>query len=127
MNSAVRMLRRCIDRVQFKRYTASIYQIVPFTFFSGRYFEITKTHVSILTNGSHAFISLITLAYNVKTKDEVNEIIEIARKAGAAIVKEPQDVFWGGYHAYFSDSDGYYWEVAWGPMLNYDEQGMLVL
>ncbi|NLD47554.1 MAG: VOC family protein [Clostridiaceae bacterium] len=68
----------------------------------------------------------ITLAYNVKTKDEVNEIIEIARKAGVVIVKEPQDVFWGGYHAYFSDHDGYYWEVAWGPMFNYDEQGMLV-
>lgn len=68
----------------------------------------------------------ITLTYNVKTKDEVNEIIEITRTAGAAIVKEPQDVFWGGYHAYFSDPDGYYWEVAWGPMFNYDDQGMLV-
>ncbi len=68
----------------------------------------------------------ITLAYNAKTKEEVNEIIEIAKKAGATIVKEPQDVFWGGYHAYFSDPDGYYWEVAWGPSFNYDEQGMLV-
>lgn len=68
----------------------------------------------------------ITLAYNVKTKNEVNEIIEIARKAGATIVKEPQDVFWGGYHAYFSDPDGYYWEVAWGPEFNYDEQEILV-
>lgn len=68
----------------------------------------------------------ITLAYNVKTKDEVNEIIELAKRAGATIVKEPQDVFWGGYHAYFSDPDGYYWEVAWGPGFTYDEQGMLV-
>ncbi|MBU3811273.1 MAG: VOC family protein [Candidatus Niameybacter stercoravium] len=68
----------------------------------------------------------ITLAYNVRTKEEVNQIIELARKAGATIVKEPQDVFWGGYHAYFSDPDGHYWEVAWGPTFNYDDQDMLV-
>ena len=69
----------------------------------------------------------ITLAYNAKTKREVEEIIEQARNAGARIVKEPQDVFWGGYHAYFSDPDGYYWEVAWGPNFEYDENGMLLL
>lgn len=57
----------------------------------------------------------ITLAYNVSTKDEVHEIIELARKAGAKIEKEPQEVFWGGYHAYFSDPDGYYWEIAYSP------------
>jgi uncharacterized protein len=54
----------------------------------------------------------ITLAYNVKSKAEVCDVIELARKAGAKIVKEPQDVFWGGYHAYFSDPDGYYWEAT---------------
>ena len=35
-------------------------------------------------------------------------------QSGGTIVKEPQEVFWGGYHAYFADPDGYYWEVAWG-------------
>ncbi len=68
----------------------------------------------------------ITLAMNVRTKDEVADVIELARKAGAAIVKEPQDVFWGGYHAYFSDPDGYFWEVAWGPNFKLDDQDMLV-
>lgn len=67
----------------------------------------------------------ITLAYNAKSKEEVNEIIELARKAGAQIIKEPQDVFWGGYHGYFSDPDGYYWEVAWGPNFTFDENNML--
>lgn len=67
----------------------------------------------------------ITLAYNVEQKEDVNKIIELARDAGAKIVKEPQDVFWGGYHAYFSDLDGYYWEVAWGPNFKYDNNGML--
>ena len=67
----------------------------------------------------------ITLAYNAKSKEEVNKIIELARKAGAKIVKEPQDVFWGGYHGYFSDPDGYFWEVAWGPNFTFDENNML--
>jgi uncharacterized protein len=68
----------------------------------------------------------VTLAYNVATKTEVDEVIQLAWKAGAKIVKEPQDVFWGGYHGYFSDPDGYYWEVAWGPNFNYDDNGMIV-
>ncbi len=69
----------------------------------------------------------ITLAYNAKKKEEVDTIVELARKAGAKIEKEPQEVFWGGYHAYFSDLDGYYWEVAWGPDFEFDEQDMLKL
>jgi uncharacterized glyoxalase superfamily protein PhnB len=69
----------------------------------------------------------ITLAYNAKSKEEVIEIIELARRAGAKIVKEPQDVFWGGYHGYFSDMDGYYWEVAWGPNDEFDANDMLIL
>ena len=69
----------------------------------------------------------ITLAYNVEFKEDVDKVIELGRSAGATIVKEPQDVFWGGYHAYFSDLDGYYWEVAWGPNFKYDENGLLIL
>ena len=68
----------------------------------------------------------ITLAYNVENKEDVDKVIEKARAAGARIAKEPQPVFWGGYHAYFADLDGYYWEVAWGPNFKFDEKGMLV-
>jgi len=68
----------------------------------------------------------ITLAYNVENKEDVNNVIECVRQSGGTIVKEPQDVFWGGYHAYFMDLDGYYWEVAWGPQFKYDENGMLI-
>lgn len=67
----------------------------------------------------------ITLTYNVETKDEVDKVIELVRNAGGTIVKEPQNVFWGGYHAYFQDLDGYYWEVAWGPDFKYDDNGLL--
>ena len=84
--------------------------------------DISEENTPKISNG----FSGITLAYNVEHKEDVDKVIELARSAGAKIVKEPQDVFWGGYHAYFSDLDGYYWEVAWGPNFKYDDEGMLV-
>ena len=67
----------------------------------------------------------VTLAYNVARKQEVDEVIELVRSAGGTIVKAPQEAFWGGYHAYFADPDGYYWEVVWGPDFRFDEDGLL--
>ena len=67
----------------------------------------------------------ITLAYNTQNREEVRTIAELARKAGARIAKEPQDAFWGGYHAYFADPDGYYWEVAYNPSWQLDEHGLI--
>ena len=67
----------------------------------------------------------VTLAYNVEKREDVDAAIELVRAAGGAIVKEPQEAFWGGYHAYFADLDGYYWEVVWGPDFKYDEDGLL--
>ncbi len=58
-----------------------------------------------------------TLAYNVNSKEEVDAVIEKLSWAGVKITKEPQDAFWGGYHAYFQDPDGYLWEVAWNPFM----------
>lgn len=57
----------------------------------------------------------ITLAHNVGSKEEVDEVFQLAISAGAQEVKKPQDVFWGGYSGYFADPDGHLWEVAWNP------------
>lgn len=57
----------------------------------------------------------ITLAHNEPTKADVDRVINEARALGAIIVKEPQDVFWGGYSGYFKDPDGYLWEIAMNP------------
>ncbi|MCP3942461.1 MAG: VOC family protein [Desulfobacteraceae bacterium] len=65
----------------------------------------------------------ITLAHNADSKDEVVKIVRRAELAGARIVKEPQDTFWGGFSGYFADLDGYYWEVAWGPMFEFTKNG----
>jgi hypothetical protein len=71
----------------------------------------------------HSTFSGITLAHNARSKDEVVAILDRAKSAGARIVKEPQDTFWGGFSGYFADLDGYFWEVAWGPMFEFKEDG----
>ncbi len=62
-----------------------------------------------------AGFSGVTLAHNVGSKEQVDGVFAQAVDAGATAVKPPQDVFWGGYHAYFADLDGYLWEVAYNP------------
>ena len=56
----------------------------------------------------------ITLAHNVRQRDEVDALMTQAGRAGADIVKPAGDTDWGGYSGYFADPDGYLWEVAWG-------------
>ncbi|MBU5266445.1 VOC family protein [Virgibacillus proomii] len=69
----------------------------------------------------------ITLAYNGKSKQEVDEVFAKAEKAGAIIVKHPEPVFWGGYSGYFRDPNGFYWEVAYGENWQFDENDMLII
>ena len=71
----------------------------------------------------HDGFSGITLAYNARSKEEVLAIMQRAQAAGAKVAKEPVATFWGGFSGYFADLDGYYWEVAWGPMFAFTEHG----
>jgi catechol 2,3-dioxygenase-like lactoylglutathione lyase family enzyme len=56
-----------------------------------------------------------SIGHNVRTRDEVDEVMEQARLAGAEIVKAAADTFYGGYAGYFADPDGHLWEVVWNP------------
>jgi catechol 2,3-dioxygenase-like lactoylglutathione lyase family enzyme len=58
-----------------------------------------------------------SLGHNVRSKEEVDAVMEEARKAGAKVVKPQEDTFWGGYAGYFQDPDGHLWEVIWNPNL----------
>jgi len=58
-----------------------------------------------------------SLGHNVNSREEVDAVMEQARAAGARIIKEAQDSFWGGYAGYFQDPDGHLWEVLWNPQL----------
>ena len=57
-----------------------------------------------------------TLAHNVESEQEVDQVMAQAVAAGATLVKRPQPVFWGGYSGYFKDLDGHLWEVAHNPL-----------
>jgi len=57
-----------------------------------------------------------TLAHNVASEAEVDQVIEQALSAGATLAKPAQKVFWGGYSGYFKDPDGHLWEVAHNPL-----------
>ena len=53
-----------------------------------------------------------TLAHNVGSREEVDQIVDQAVNAGAKLVKPAQNSAWGGYHGYFCDPDDHLWEVA---------------
>jgi len=65
----------------------------------------------------------ITLAYNTRSTEEVDQVIDEAREAGATIGREPAETFWGGYSAVFIDPDGHPWEVAHNPRWTIEEDG----
>ncbi len=69
----------------------------------------------------------VTLAYNTRSPEEVDAVIEEARAAGAAITREPAETFWGGYSGVFADPDGHPWEVAHNPRWTIHDDGSLEL
>ncbi len=73
--------------------------------------------------GSGAATGAVTLAYNVRTREDVAKALDEAERAGGAVVKPAQDVFWGGHSGYFKDPDGHLWEVAWNPFSPLDDKG----
>lgn len=85
--------------------------------------DINEANPPAIGNGFNG----MTLAYNGKSKEEVDQVFDLAKEAGATIVKEPETVFWGGYSGYFQDPNGYYWEVAYGDMWQFDDNDMLII
>jgi catechol 2,3-dioxygenase-like lactoylglutathione lyase family enzyme len=69
----------------------------------------------------------VTLAHNVKMKDEVAALIAKAQAEGATVTKPARDAFWGGHHGYFADPDGHLWEIAWNPFFPFNDDGTLKL
>ena len=69
----------------------------------------------------------ITLAYNTKSEQEVEEVLKRVVELGGRIVKPAQKVFWGGYSGYFKDLDGYIFEVAYNPFWELDDNDNLKL
>jgi len=56
-----------------------------------------------------------TLAHNVRSTEEVDQLLAEVKAGGGRIVKPGQQADWGGYSGYFADPDGFLWEVCWNP------------
>lgn len=69
----------------------------------------------------------VTLAYNARSREEVDAVLAEAVAAGATLQKPAQEAFWGGYSGYFADLDGHLWEVAWNPSFSIDSLGNTLL
>lgn len=69
-----------------------------------------------LVDGASGGFAGFTLAHNVASELEVDKVMAQAALAGAVVTKPAQKTAWGGYAGYFSDPDGYLWEVAHNPL-----------
>ncbi len=69
----------------------------------------------------------IALAHNVRSREEVHEVIGEARANGAEIAREPAETFYGGYAGVFRDLDGHAWEIAHNPGFGLEKSGTVVL
>jgi uncharacterized protein len=77
-----------------------------------------------ISDDGHGFGG-VSLAYNARTRDEVDSVLAEAEAAGAKMLKPAREAFWGGYSGYFSDPDGFLWEVAWNPSFAIAEDGSI--
>lgn len=69
----------------------------------------------------------IALAYNTRTKEEVDAVLAAAVAAGGSLAQAAHDTFWGGYGGYFADPDGHRWEVAWNDSWPISAEGHVSL
>jgi catechol 2,3-dioxygenase-like lactoylglutathione lyase family enzyme len=74
-------------------------------------------HDTGLPAGERSSSMELSLGHNVRTREEVDAVMEEAKTAGATIVKPAGKTFWGGYSGYFQDPDRHLWEIAWSPQL----------
>ena len=69
----------------------------------------------------------VALAWNCRSEAEVDAAIARARVIGAAVPKQAEKTFWGGYVGYFADPDGHIWEVAHNPGFPLSGDGRVTL
>ncbi len=69
----------------------------------------------------------ITLAYNTRSPDEVDAVLEEVAAAGGTVLRPGGETFWGGYSGAFADPEGHPWEVAHNPHWTLAEDGSVNL
>jgi uncharacterized protein len=74
----------------------------------------------------HGGFPRFSMAHNVAEERQVDSVLAEAAEAGATIVKEAQEIFFGR-HGFFADPDGFLWEVAWNPSFPMTPDGSIEL
>jgi hypothetical protein len=69
----------------------------------------------------------IELAHNVRSPEEVAEVLAEAKRAGGTIKRPAGRADWGGTTGAFADPEGYVWEVAHNPGWSLDERGAVTI
>lgn len=69
----------------------------------------------------------ITLAHNVRSPAEVDELLAAAERAGGTIARPGGKTTWGGYNGVFHDPDGHAWEIAHNPIWGLNPDGSITL
>lgn len=69
----------------------------------------------------------VTLAHNVRSAREVDDVMRQAEAAGGSIPRPAGETFWGGYSGVFVDPDGHPWEVAHNPGWTLHDDGSVDL
>ena len=74
-----------------------------------------------------ATFSGMALAYNARSREEVDAVLAEAVAAGGVLARAAHATSWGGYSGYFADPDGHLWEVAHNPFWTIAEDGAIRL
>lgn len=69
----------------------------------------------------------MTLAHNVRSPTEVDEVLAEADTAGGTVLRSGAETFWGGYSGVFIDPDGHAWEIAHNPHWTLRDDGSISL
>jgi hypothetical protein len=62
----------------------------------------------------------VSIGHLVRSREEVDLVMDQARDAGATVTEEPYERPWGIYSGYFKDPDGHLWEIIWNPQFKVD-------
>ena len=69
----------------------------------------------------------ITLAHNVRSRAEVDAIVEQGRVAGGTVGREPAETFYGGYSGIVIDPEGHPWEISHNPGWTIEADGAITI
>lgn len=69
----------------------------------------------------------VTLAWNGRSEEDVDQAFQKAVSAGAKPIKHPEKAFWGGYSSYVEVPGGHLLEIAHNPFWSVEPDGAITL